>query len=130
VVATRFCSLCSAVDLLVACMFHSSMTSKYMRGYSSHCRSWSLQSLIVYVRMRVITSQFVERHIVTDELRSAYNSVISSAMRLRNSISVEVALLTLVVVAGPWIWRETVALRSDTWYAAVLPTPPPMVRVR
>jgi hypothetical protein len=24
-----------------------------------------------------------------------------------------------VVVAGPWIWRETVALRSDTWYAAV-----------
>jgi hypothetical protein len=75
--------------------------------------------LIVYVRMRAITSQFVERHIVTDELRPAFNNVISSAMRIRNSVSVEVALLALVVVAGPWIWRGTVALRSDTWYAAV-----------
>jgi hypothetical protein len=78
-----------------------------------------IAELIVYVRMRAIASQFVERHIVTDELLPAFKGVISSAMRLRNSISVEVALFVLVVFAGPWMWRETVALRSDTWYATV-----------
>jgi hypothetical protein len=83
-----------------------------------------IAELVVYVRMRAITAQFLERHIVTDELRPAFSAIITSAMRLRNSISVEVALLALVVVVGPWMWRETVALRSDTWYATVTSSGP------
>jgi hypothetical protein len=78
-----------------------------------------LAELIVYVRMRAITAQFLERHIVTEQLRPAFSAIITSAMRLRNSISAEVALLALVIAAGPWLWLETVALRSDTWYATV-----------
>jgi hypothetical protein len=73
--------------------------------------------LMVYVRMRAITAQFLERHIITEDLRPAFNNLISSAMRLRNSIAVEIGLLVLVFLAGPWIWRQAAALHSDTWYA-------------
>jgi hypothetical protein len=71
--------------------------------------------------MRALTTEFVERHIVTPDLHSAFTETISSAMRLRNSIPAEILMFVLVVVAGPWIWRETAALRSDTWYAAATP---------
>jgi hypothetical protein len=78
-----------------------------------------LAELVVYTRMRALTSQFTERQIITDAVRPAFNAAISSAMRLRNSIAVEVALLIIVFGAGSFFWGATVALRSDTWYATV-----------
>jgi hypothetical protein len=78
-----------------------------------------LAEMVVYIRMRALTVQFVERQIISENVRPAFNMVVSSAMRLRNSIAVEVSLVALVVLAGPFIWREALALRSDTWYATV-----------
>jgi hypothetical protein len=78
-----------------------------------------LAELIVYIRMRAITVQFVERQIITDKLRPAFDAIISSAMRLRNSVATEVGLLVFVFVAGGYVWRTTLALHSDTWYASV-----------
>jgi hypothetical protein len=78
--------------------------------------------LVIYVRMRALTAQFLERHIVTPELRPAFEKVISSAMRLRNSSMAEISLLLLVLIAGPWVWRGTVALHSNTWYATQTPS--------
>jgi hypothetical protein len=40
-------------------------------------------------------------------------------MRLRNSIPVEIGLLLLVILVGPHVWRQTLALHTDTWYATV-----------
>jgi hypothetical protein len=78
-----------------------------------------LAELIVHVRMRAITTQFIERHIITDDIFSAFSDVVSSAMRLRNSVPAEILLLVLMFGAGPWLWRSTVALPGDTWYATV-----------
>jgi hypothetical protein len=69
--------------------------------------------------MRGLATQFVERQIITDNLRPTFNAVISSAMRLRNSLAAEIGLLLFVVLAGHFIWREALALHSDTWYATV-----------
>jgi hypothetical protein len=77
--------------------------------------------LIVYMRMRALTAQFIERHIVTDEVRPAFDKVIASAARLRNSIPVEIALLLIAVLAGPHVWSSSLALRTDTWYGTVSP---------
>jgi hypothetical protein len=74
--------------------------------------------LVVYIRMRALVAQFVERQIVTDNLRPTFNAVVSSAKRLTNSLAAEIGLLLFVVLAGPF-WREAVALSSDTWYATV-----------
>ena len=78
-----------------------------------------LAELVVYGRMRAITSQFIERHIITESVRPDFDRIVASALRLRNFVPVEVALLLVAVIAGPWIWREALALRSDTWYATV-----------
>jgi hypothetical protein len=78
-----------------------------------------LAELLVYVRMRTLTAQFIDRHIVGRESRPAFDAVIASAMRLRNSLAAEIALLLLVIVAGPQVWRSGLALRADTWYATV-----------
>ncbi|HEX6879057.1 MAG TPA: hypothetical protein VF135_01730, partial [Terriglobales bacterium] len=78
-----------------------------------------LAELLVYVRMRAIVAQFFERRIVREDLRPAFSAVIDSAIRLRNSVVAEVAIAAVVIAAGPWIWRETLALRADTWYASV-----------
>src|SRR5437764_14794496 len=56
-----------------------------------------LAELVVHVRMRAIASQFVERQIVTEKVRPAFNAVLASAMRLRNSLAPEIALLALVL---------------------------------
>jgi hypothetical protein len=78
-----------------------------------------LAEIIVHVRMRAITSQFLERHIITEDLRLSFAEIVSSAMRLRNSVVAEIVLLLFVFAAGPWMWRQTVALHSDTWYATM-----------
>src|SRR3954452_325828 len=76
-----------------------------------------LAELVVHVRMRAIAAQFVERHIITQEARPAFDAVLSSAVRLRNALAPEIAILALVFLAGPLVWRGALALRSDTWYA-------------
>jgi len=78
-----------------------------------------LAEMVVYMGMRSIPAQFVERHIITDSLRPAFDKVVSSAMRLRNSVFAEAALLLLVVFSGHYIWPDAPALHSDTWYATV-----------
>jgi hypothetical protein len=78
-----------------------------------------LAEVVVYVRMRAIAAQFLERQIITPRVRPAFDQVLSSAMRMRNSVAAEVAMVLLVLLAGPWIWRVGLALASDTWYAIV-----------
>jgi hypothetical protein len=78
-----------------------------------------IAELVVYIRMRAIAAQFVERQIITPPVLPAFNAVISSAIRLRNSLLAEILLLLLVVVAGPHIWRASLALNSETWYGTV-----------
>jgi hypothetical protein len=80
-----------------------------------------LAEVVVYVRMRAIAAQFLERQIITPRVRPAFDQVLSSAMRMRNSVAAEAAMVLLVLLAGPWIWRAALALASDTWYATVTP---------
>jgi hypothetical protein len=79
-----------------------------------------LAELVVYIHMRAIAAQFVERQIITAAIRPGFDAILSSAMRLRNSVPAEIAILLVVFIAGPFIWRGTLALPSDTWYATVI----------
>jgi hypothetical protein len=83
-----------------------------------------LAEMVVYFRMRAITAQFIERQIITDDVRPPFDAVLSSAMRLRNSAAIEIAMLLLVILVGPFIWRGALALHSDTWYATVTGSSP------
>jgi hypothetical protein len=78
-----------------------------------------MAELVVYGRMRVIGAEFQERQIITGRARLRFEDVLSSAMRLRNSALNEFALLLIVIIAGRYVWQESIALHSDTWYATV-----------
>lgn len=73
--------------------------------------------LIVHLRLRVVVQNFVKRNIVVADEMPLFRAAIDSAMRLRNSIPLEVGLLILVWTAGQWLWHSEVALGASSWYA-------------
>jgi hypothetical protein len=75
--------------------------------------------VVVHRRMKMILRQFHDRQIVTSALKPQFESIIQSAMRLRNSIPIELGLVTAVALAGGLSWRAAAGLQADTWYATM-----------
>ncbi len=79
--------------------------------------------LMLHKRIRTIVQQFLDRGIISEESLPRFGSIIDSAMRLRNSIAIEVALLLVVFVGGHFLWSavsgmEKAVQETATWYAA------------
>jgi hypothetical protein len=79
--------------------------------------------LVVHRRMRVVVQQFIERNLVPPAATDRFNAILASALRLRNSVVAEVALIVFVYVIGVLLlWRNYMALSATpTWYS--LPGP-------
>jgi hypothetical protein len=73
--------------------------------------------VVVYRRISPLVRRFVERRIVESEDLPAFNNAVNSALRVRNSVAVELTLLVLVYTLGLWIWWHQVALKAASWYA-------------
>ena len=73
--------------------------------------------LIVHRRLRPKVKTFLSRHIVLQQDEPKFSAAIDSAMRLRNSVPLELGLLALVYTVGLWLWRSQIALDASTWYA-------------
>jgi len=76
--------------------------------------------LIVHQRIRTVVRQFVDRGIIRPADVPRFDAAIESALRLRNSVGLELGLLFLVWTVGTWLWRTRIALGTGNWYA--LPT--------
>ncbi|MGZ8159719.1 MAG: hypothetical protein ACXWT4_13020 [Methylobacter sp.] len=74
---------------------------------------------VVHQRIRLVVRQFVERGIVLQQARSEFEAIIGSALRLRNSVTIEVLLIVLVLTGGHYLWSSQVLLESATWYAGM-----------
>lgn len=75
--------------------------------------------VIVHRRIKWVVRQFLDRDIVAPEDISKFESTISSAMRLRNSVVAEVLLLALVILGGPSMDRY-IQTETPTWYAELI----------
>jgi hypothetical protein len=73
--------------------------------------------LVVHSRIRRAVSRFVDQRLVPPHEISRFNSAIDSAMKLRNSISLELGLLLLVYTLGLWLWHSRVTTSTSNWYA-------------
>ena len=78
-----------------------------------------LAEWVVHLRFRPIVLQFLDRNIITEEVRPQFDSIIQSSMRLRNSVVAELFIVLVVLVIGPLVWRNQAAIQSSTWYADV-----------
>ena len=71
--------------------------------------------LLVHTRIRPIVRRFVEWRIVLPEDMILFRKAIGSAVKIRNSIYVELALFAAVYTLGLWIWNDRTEL-GTTWY--------------
>jgi hypothetical protein len=72
--------------------------------------------LIAHKRIVMVVRHFLDRHIVAPEDHQRFAEIISSTMRLRNSVLFEAVLLVLCFTLGQWIWKGQFALKIPTWY--------------
>jgi len=73
--------------------------------------------LIVHSRIRPVVHRFVERRIILPQDLPRFDKAVESAVRLRNSIPVELGLLLIVYSVGLWLWHSRVGIVAPTWYA-------------
>jgi hypothetical protein len=73
--------------------------------------------LIAHLRLRPVVRRFVERRIVLPQDLPRFHRAIESAIKLRNSIPVEVGLVVVVYSVGLWLWQSRIGLDVATWYA-------------
>jgi hypothetical protein len=73
--------------------------------------------LIVHSRIRPVVHRFVDCRIVLPQDLPRFDKAIESAIRLRNSIPVELGLLLIVYTFGLWLWHSRAAIVAPTWYA-------------
>jgi hypothetical protein len=73
--------------------------------------------VIVHSRLVHTVRRFVERRLIVYEDMTKFHAAIDSAMRIRNSLAVELTLLLLVYTLGLWLWRSQIATGSPSWYA-------------
>jgi len=80
--------------------------------------------LLVNQRMRLIVGQFIDRDIITEALLPKFKEFIASAMKLRNSVAIELMLFILAFIVGHFIWSTVsgiakIGTGTGTWFATV-----------
>src|SRR6201987_6207170 len=73
--------------------------------------------LLVHLRIRPVVRRFVERRIVLPQDLPRFDEAIQSAIRLRNSILVEVALILFVYTVGLWVCHGRIRPDPSTLYS-------------
>lgn len=78
--------------------------------------------LLVHKQVRLLVGQFIDREIITEKELPRFNELISSAIKLRNSVVIELILLLLAFVGGPYLSNtvsviEQIAPGAGSWYA-------------
>ena len=79
--------------------------------------------LLVHMRLPPLVEQFIDRNMITEKELPTFRESIASAMKLRNSMAIELVLLLLVFVGGHYLWitvsiMEKIASGAGSWYAS------------
>jgi hypothetical protein len=79
-----------------------------------------LAELVVHRRLRPMAQQFLERNLIPDSQLPRFHAAVTSAMRLRNSVWAEVAIIALVYIVGVGIVWRTQTLGVASWHGALV----------
>jgi hypothetical protein len=73
--------------------------------------------IVVHQRISTAVRRFVEWRIVLPEQMPRFQNAVQTAVRIRNSVSIEIALVVLVYTVGLLVWNARTALDTVSWYA-------------
>ncbi len=76
-----------------------------------------LAELVVHQRMRPVVRQFLERDLIAASSRAKFDTIIPSALRLRNSVVAEVVLLIGIYIGVVFIFPLYGILCVPTWFS-------------
>jgi hypothetical protein len=76
-----------------------------------------LAEVIAHQRIRPVVRHFVDAGIITPATLPDFRAALDRALRLRNSLSVELILAVGVFGFGWMLWKGTAGLTTSTWYA-------------
>jgi hypothetical protein len=91
---------------------HAGVTIPFFKDVEAHTRFLVALPLLViaevFVHDRIgpLIREFVDRRIVSTEDLPVFKEAVRLAMRARNSIVLEAALLGVVYTLGLWLWRS------------------------
>ena len=79
--------------------------------------------IVVHGRLRLVVEQFIDREIITKEVLPKFKVVIESAMKLRNSVVIELILFIGIFVGGYYLWStfsgmQKIASGAGTWHTS------------
>lgn len=74
--------------------------------------------VIVHDRLQVIVQQFLNCNIISATNKPQFKSIIASAIRLSNSVGMEVFIIFFVITAGRWISEKYFPFGASTWYVS------------
>jgi hypothetical protein len=98
---------------------------RFLYDLESHARFlvaiplFLLAEVVVHQRLRPIVWHFRDSGVVPPEVLPAFQAAIANAVRLRNSVIVEVVLAVAVFGFGWMVWLDVMSLATSTWYAVV-----------
>ncbi|MGC1424066.1 MAG: hypothetical protein WA815_17060 [Terracidiphilus sp.] len=104
-------------------MFARTIKVPFLRDIAANARFLvALPALIfaelgVHRRISPLIRRFTQRRIIETGDMPKFAAAVKSAMRLRDLVFVEAALLVSVYTIGLWVWRSEIALGDQTWYA-------------
>jgi hypothetical protein len=122
------------VPLLLLSIFEglawgNAVTMTFLQDLETHARLLIAVPLLLFAEVMVhhdlppVVRHFVESGLVRGERRERFDAAVASALRWRNSVLVELAMILVVyAVIVPFVWRDQVAIKInvDSWYATVV----------
>jgi hypothetical protein len=77
-----------------------------------------IAELLVHERISIIVKEFKERNLLPESEIGKFHNAIGSALRLRNSMIAEIAMVALIYGIGyQLIWNQAAGLDISTWYS-------------
>jgi hypothetical protein len=73
--------------------------------------------VLVHRRIKMTVRQFLDRGLVAPEDQPKFESLITSAMKLRNSTIVEVLMLAIAIGSGSWFGGKYLFTKTGSWLA-------------
>jgi len=101
----------------------SGVALSFLRDIETHIRFLvALPVLIaseleVHQRIRSAVKRLLDGNVIAPEDVPKFRAAIDTASRIRNSITIETALLIFVWTVGQWLWHTHIALTEPSWYA-------------
>jgi len=113
------------LPLLILCAVSgfNSVSERFFRDIETQVRflvalpTLILAEVIVHSRLSPAVMAFTKRKLISPEDVPRFHAAIDSAVRLRNSVPLEIVLIVLVYTGGQLAWWNNVVVNSSTWFA-------------